>query len=228
MKRISSMVVLGCLCVIGLTTVAGATVIDFTGGTATLWDGSTVVPNNSGVWGAPGAGLVDYYTEGGFGLDFIGDYGIIGDYYGAGNDVIHGHWATGSFGSLTSIVAAKLDGTTFDLNYFVLTSNTEFGGGAASGNEETWFTASNGYTLKLPPEDWGFPSQQIYLGGNCNDISWFQYTVTDHVDCFGMDNFYIDEAAPPPEGVVPEASTWLLLGTGLAGLVAFRKRIRSA
>jgi hypothetical protein len=225
MKRQLGMSVIPCLMLLALAGSAGATIIDFTGGTATLWDASTVVPNNANVWGAPGAGQVDYYDEGGFRMDFIGDYGIIGDYYGVTNDVIHGHWATGNFGTLTSIRAWKLDNSTFDLNYFELTSNTEFGGGPASGNEQTWISASNGYTAMLPPEDWGFPASQIFLNGACNGISWFEFTVTDHVDCFGMDNFYIDQEAPSP---VPEASTWLLLGGGLLGLAAARRKIFAA
>jgi hypothetical protein len=117
----------------------------------------------------------------------------------------------------------KLDNSVFDLNYFVLTSNTEIGGAAPTGNEQAWITASNGYSALLPPEGWGFPGTQILLNGNCNGVSWFEFTVTDHVDCFGMDNFYIDEPAP-----VPEASTWLLLGGGLLGLAALRRKLFAA
>ena len=41
---------------------------------------------------------------------------IIGDYYGGGNDVIHGHWATGIYGDLLEIKIYKADLTTFDQN----------------------------------------------------------------------------------------------------------------
>ena len=192
-------------------------VIDFTGGTAYLSGGGTAVPNNSGVWSN-----VDYYEEGGFKLDFIGDVGIIGDYYSGSNDVIHGHWATGLYGGLTSIVVTKLDGTPFDLNYFILTSNTDTGGGADSGNEQTWINASNGYSQLLPTDDWGFAgtNPQIFLGSQFDNITWFSFTVTNAVDCFGMDNFYIDEPAPG----VPAPGSLLLASMGLAGLAKIRRR----
>ena len=192
-------------------------VIDFTGGTAYLSGGGTAVPNNSGVWSN-----VDYYEEGGFKLDFIGGYGIIGDYYSASNDVIHGHWGTGNYGTLTSIVVTKLDGTPFDLNYFILTSNTDTGGGADSGTEQTWINASNGYSQLLPTDDWGFAgtNPQIFLGSQFDNITWFSFTVTNRVDCFGMDNFYIDEPAPG----VPAPGSLLLASMGLAGLAKIRRR----
>lgn len=192
-------------------------VIDFTGGTGYLSGGGTVVPNNGIYWSG-----VDYYEENGFKLDFIGDDGIIGDYYSASNDVIHGHWATGNYGGLTSIVVSKLDGTPFDLNYFILTSNTDTGGGAASGSEQTWINASNGYSQLLPPDDWGFvgTNPQIFLGTQFDNIMWFSFTVTNSVDCFGMDNFYIDEPAPG----VPAPGSLLLASMGLAGLAKIRRR----
>jgi len=220
--------------VLGATSVAFGTVIDFTGGTVTHWDASTGTTNNSAVFQS-----VDYYTEGGFKLDFIDPVqttaftSIVGDYYGAGNDVIHGHWATGvpKYGDLTAIEITKVGGGTFDLNYFILTSNTDTGGAAASGNEQTWirgWLAGNptGPAQLLPPDNWGFAglNPQIFLGSAFDVVDLVQFTVTNTVDCFGMDEFYINEPAPP---VIPEPSTliiWSLLASLGIGLAWWRRR----
>ena len=124
---------------LALSAPASAAVIDFTGGTATLLDATTQTTNNSVSWQG-----VDYYEENGFRLDFIPNTGStgfstnLGDYYGAGNDVIHAHWATGNFGGVEAIEITKIGGGTFDLNYFILTSNTDVGGSAASGLERAF------------------------------------------------------------------------------------------
>ena len=157
--------------------------------------------------------------------DFVGGPGYVGTYYGADldgnpNDVIHGHWAP-NHGTMTEIRVTKLDNTAFDLNYFILASNTQVGGGDSTGLEDAYITASNGFSQKLPSDGWGFhrgTNPQIYLDSNFDNITSFSFTVANDVYCFGMDEFYIDEQAPPR---VPEPATYLLLGSLAAGLFGF-------
>jgi hypothetical protein len=217
------------LAILGFSIPASATQINFTGGTVTQNDGSTNTTKNNVVFQN-----VDYYTENGFKLDFIssgagGFESNIGDYYHVRNDVIHGHWATGHHGGLTQIKVTKLDNTAFDLNYFVLTSNTEYGGGPASGKERAFIHASvdgitSSYSQLLPPENWGFPTSQIFLGSEFDSIKAFWFTVENAVDCFGMDNFFIDEPAPPNPAAIPEPTfTFSLLALGILGVVSTLK-----
>ncbi len=220
----------GGLLVGGVVSPASASVIDFTGGTVTQWSGATGTTDTGNIFES-----VDFYEEDGFRLDFVGAEGdpfesIVGAYYGPGNDVVHGHWGTGDFGGLTEIKVSQIDGTPFDLNYFVLTSNTDQGGSPSSGLEEAYINASaNGtdisYSMLLPDDDWGFDggNPQILLGSEFDDIFWFSFTVANAVDCFGMDNFYIDEPAPPVDPV-PEPSVLLLLGSGIVALAGRRRR----
>jgi hypothetical protein len=222
MKTKLAILSLNLLAILGFSIPANAVQIDFTGGTVVRNDGSTQTTNNSVTWDN-----VDYYLEGGFKLDFISDGGggfesNIGNYYGAGNDVIHGHWETGRFGQLDQIKVTKLDNSAFDLNYFVLTSNTEFGGAPASGNERAFIHASidgvtSSYSQLLPPEDWGFPARQIFLGSEFDGIKAFWFSVENAVDCFGMDNFFIDEPPPGQPKPVPESTSIL----GFLALGAF-------
>lgn len=171
---------------------AQAAVVTFTGGTAFTIGGGSQVTSRSGT-----VSNVDYYSEGQFVLDYIGTWGYIGDYYGQSNDVIHGHWT-----SLSAIEIHKTTGGTFDFNYFVLTSNTRNGGGSATGNEVAYVQGylsgvPTGNPVLLPPDHWGFPSQQVYFG---SDFDVVDRVVIFNADsyCFGMDEFYFDEAAPPP------------------------------
>ena len=218
--------------VVGLSAVsAEAALITFTGGTVTRLDGSTETTNNSVLWDN-----VDFYEEDGFRLDFLPNSASgsdsfatnVGNYYGAGNDVIHAHWATGDFGGVEQIVITKVGGGTFDLNGFLLTSNTDTGGAPASGNEQAFIegfaaNVSTGAAVMLPPEDWGFPAVQILLGANFDAVDEIRFFVTNAVDCFGMDQFFIDE----PVTGVPEPSLLLLTGGALAAFAARRRRKQS-
>jgi hypothetical protein len=212
---------------------ARAVQINFTGGTVTRMDATTETTNNNVLWDN-----VDYYEEGGFKLDFIGNTGggdsfaaNIGNYYGAGNDVIHGHWGKGSFGDLTQIKVTKADSSAFDLNYFVLTSNTETGGSFASGNERAFIHASidginESFSQLLPSEDWGFPATQIFLGSEFDGIKSFWFTAENKVDCFGMDNFFINE--PAPGTAVPGPLPLLGVGAAWTSSRRLRKRIKKS
>lgn len=204
-----------------------AVVVDFTGGTVTFPDTTTATTNNVVLHSG-----VDYYEENGFKLNFIGGAEYIGNYYGAGNDVIHGHWVP--FGGLTSVEITKIGGGPFDLNYFRLTSNTQVGGGPATGLEKAYVegfsnpagTISTGPPVKLPSENWGFPSSQVFLGPAFDTVQVVKFYVnnaTDPVFCFGMDEFFIDEPAPEPDVPEPASIGMLLSAIGLM-CVAHRKR----
>jgi hypothetical protein len=180
-----------------------AAVITFTGGTVVRLDATLETTNNAAIWDN-----VDYYDEGGFRFDFLPNTAIgfstnIGDYYGVGNDVIHAHWDTGLFGTVTLMEITQIGGGTFDLNFFVLTSNTDTGGAPASGFEQTWvegfdaFNVSTGPAMLLTPEDWGFPATQINLGPQFDNVATVRFYVTNMVDCFGMDQFFINEIPAP-------------------------------
>jgi hypothetical protein len=213
-----------------------AVVITFTGGTVTRLDATTQTTNNSANWDN-----VDYYEEGGYHLDFLPNSGSagfathVGDYYSAGNDVIHAHWFTGSFGGVVNVEITKIGGGTFDLNYFVLTSNTDRGGSFASGNEQAFiqgFVGGNptGPAVLLPPEDWGFPATPIYLGNDFNAVDQVVFTVANHVDCFGMDEFYIDQAAPTASTPEPASFiAWSMIGVcAVVGAGWYRKTNRAS
>ena len=211
--------ILSILCIaVSMVPMAPAAVVTFTGGTATLNDGSTRITD-----GTFNVMDVDFYTESGFVLDYIGGgmggfSANVGNYYGNGNDVIHGHWT-----DLTSIDIYKSAGGTFDLNYFVLTSNTSSGGGQAHGTEQVTIEGflngvSTGSAFLLPPEDWGFPAIDVFMSSAFDVVDRVRI-VGSNSFCYGMDEFYIDQAAPVPE---PSAAALMVLGAG--ALLALKRR----
>ena len=230
MKRKFWTIMLSLFLLLGVTGIATATVIDFTGGTVLLYDGSTGTTNNSNLW----TDQVISYEEDGFLYTFTGGYGTVGDYYSigdggfVGNDVIHAHWS-----SLSSMTITKIAGGTFDLNYIDLTSNTVVGGGQSDGTEQSYITNDSGYSMLLPSSDWGFDIDfngntgdgvaRLWLDSNFDNVTSVTFT-SQNAYCFGLDNFYIDEEPPPPPAV-PEPATFLLFGLGILGLAgASRKK----
>ena len=217
------------LALVGLSAASvDAAVISFTGGTATRLDATTAVTNNDFNYQG-----IDFYVEDGFRLDFLPNGGSagfstnVGNYYNIGNDVIHAHWDSGDFGGVTLITITKEGGGTFDLNYFVLTSNTDTGGAPASGLERAFVQGflggiATGAAQLLPPENWGFPATAILLGSAFDSVDEVRFFVENAVDCFGMDEFFIDEPAP-----VAEPSLILLTSAALGAVAARRRRNRN-
>lgn len=178
-------------------------VYEFTGGDATQADGSVI----SSIDGdSTSHRSTTFYTEADFEM-VVSPEGaaiVVGNYYGsAGEGVVHGHWKEEG-GAMEKLVFSAGSGEAFDLNYYVLTSNTERGGGTATGNEDTYIIASKdgvteSFRSKLPSEDWGIAKfREIYLGPEFDDIKAFWFDSEGGTYCFGMDKFYVNLAPPEP------------------------------
>ncbi len=228
------------LCSCLLVASANAAVIDFTGGTVYLNDGTTTTTNNSTSFQN-----VSSYEEDGFRLEFLFSSpptafsSIVGDYYNTGNDVFHAHWDSGPFGEVSEIRVTKIDGSTFNLGGFRVSTNTAEGGGPSDGNELTWVNSSKASNIfSVTPDSWGLGSgtDPLITIANSNDlfadISWFSFTndALSSAVGLGLDNFFLDEPGdadgvdPTQPSPVPEPSGLALLGLGLIGLSVVRKR----
>ena len=199
---------------------AGATVIDFTGGTVTTSGNATYVTNGTSLYEAK------QYEESGFRLTMDGTGTTVGVYYN-NDDVLHAHPSTGAIGTLSIIRGAKSDGSAFQLDQLTVTSDTANGGGAASGTEQAWLHASidgvtSSFSLLLPPESWGFPGTDVILGKEFDNIKAFWITFANDVDCIGLDNIMFSQAVL--ENDVPEPGSVALLGFGIAGLLISRRK----
>ncbi len=206
----------------GLATPAQASLVTFTGGTASRNDGSTGVTHNAINWDD-----VHSYEEAGFRVTFIGTDSAfssnVGDFYEVGNDVLQGHWASGNFGYLTQIRLTRTDGGAFSLGGFDIVSNTDTGGGPASGNEQVTIHASadgssDDFAQLLPSEDSDFPATPFALGSPFSNVRAIWFDVTGASDSFAIDNLQAS--------AVPEPGSLALLGAGAFGLWATRRRTR--
>lgn len=209
-----------------------ADIVTFTGGTVQMADGSTAKTDGTTLFGN-----VSFYQEGDFYLQYnspspFGQY--VGTYYSQGNDVIHGHWDDG----LESIEIARTDNQQFTLKYFSLTSNTEIGGGAATGNENIFIQGfSSGVAItdnyRIPSDDWGGSFNDVILPNSFVEVDKVLIS-GEGAYCFGMDSFAFDEASFEElltgnevelEPVVPEPSTVGLVGIGALAFASIRKRL---
>lgn len=226
------------------SSLVNAAIVTFTGGTAFLESGDTVITDST----SQNDG-VQRYTEGSVTLEYNSpnedwSFQTVGNYYQADNDVIHGHWT-----ALSSIKISRDENVPFDLQYFNLTSNTEQGGGPSTGVESVaiqGFLGGEAVTQEflLPSNDWGGDYQDVFLPKSFDNVDkvvirdlsqWTNgvYTQADwSAFCFGMDNFVFDEVVPEDliqgnaqELVVatPEPST-TLLGALASLFFAFKRK----
>lgn len=197
--------VLGVFMIVGsmaaLAQVVEGVIYEFTGGDVT--NQQDAVTQN--IDGDANRYTAKQYVENGIRMRVEGGTISIGDYYGGGNAVIHGHWS-----DMQKVIFEAESGEAFDLNYYKLTSNPLPGQGGAGGDAVVSIIASKdgvteSFRSVLPDENWGDELggdksvQEVYLGPEFDGIKafWFE-SDKSQFKCFGMDTFYINKAPPPP------------------------------
>ncbi|WP_057833134.1 PEP-CTERM sorting domain-containing protein [Colwellia sp. TT2012] len=221
--------------VLSVSGFANATFIDFTGGDVTKNGGGVGTTNNFILFDNAA-----FYVEDGFKFEFFftglptAFASSIGDYYNTGNDVVHWHWLDGCCGNVTEVKVSKVDGTTFDLGGFSVSTNTSNGGGGSIGTEQVYINTSKALGIfNVASDDWGLgngPDPLITIAASnmlFDDISWFSFTNGNNSTAVGMglDNFFLDEAGDPngfDPTSVPEPTTLAIFALGLMGLAARR------
>jgi len=224
-----------------------AAIVTFTGGTANLESGGTIITTTT----SQNYGVISYQEQSVI-LEYVSptedwSFQTVGDYYDVGNDVIHGHWT-----AISAIEISLQNNNPFDLQYFQITSNTSVGGQPATNEENIGIQGYlNGSPVTeiyaLPSVDWGAAStRDVFLPSSFDNVDkvviFDRGASATHTGnsscpecgnsgfCFGMDNFVFDEAVPNSlvQGngttlpVVPEANSLLFLTVALLPL--FRRK----
>lgn len=176
------------------------------------------------------------YVESNFQLNYehtTGSYSppTIQQYYDEPNNILQINWTGGKH----SIDILNVNGSIFDLNFFLLTSIATDSKGTAGGREHLYvqgYRYGQAVTAPylLPTNSNGIiTTDNILLSNEFDNIDLFRIFGEGAFN-FGIDAFYINEAAPNVEGVVigqpaiPEPGVTTLLPLGLAALLLIRRR----
>lgn len=187
-----------------------AGLIDFTGGTAVRTDTTTYVTDNVTAYDWQS---IDYYVEDGFKFDFTsngnGFATSVGNYFGNGSDVFHGHAPDLSLTTLTAV-----DGSSFDLNSFMLTTLVGVNVWSVNALKDG---VNVSHSVALQEEDWGWGlglDPIISLGAEFQNVK--AVTFTGNSGGIGFDDFDVN--------TVPAPAPFVLMGLGLLGLRFSQRR----
>jgi hypothetical protein len=219
------------------TSLAKAAIVTFTGGTANLANGEIIINDAQSYNDA-----VMRYQEGDVILDYLSPNEDWSSQTGHGKN-------PRPWSAISSIEIYREGNTPFDLQFFHLTSNTEIGRGAATGEEiiaiQGWLDgAAVTEKFQLPSKDWGGEYQDIFLPSSFDNVDKVvirdlsQWTTGEYVQgewsafSFGMNNFVFDEVVPQELIIgnsvelklIPELSSSLLGGLGLLLLLQRKRR----